>query len=91
MKTKLYKIQFQFIETNMSSEIIISKKEFDKQLAFLREQIAKTADYECPVEEMQAFETDRICYTEKTYVFSSGCATTYLTESICKTGYKFKV
>lgn len=90
MKTKIYKIAFQFIESDMCSNIVISKKEFDRQLAFMREQVKATAKNEYPIEEYPVEKCDHICYNETTYIFTSGCATTYLFALICKNGYKFK-
>lgn len=90
MKTKIYKIAFQFIDTDMCTNLDISKKEFDRQLAFMREQVKTTAGNEYPIEEYPMNKKDCICYTETAYIFVSGCATTYLFELVCKNGYKFK-
>ena len=91
MKTTKYSIQFDYLEQLGSTEIIISKAEFDKQLKHLKEQVkaSEKFEYEYPNELKEySNETTQIIIT--TYLFESGCANIYLKKYSCKEGYHFK-
>jgi hypothetical protein len=89
MKTEKHTIQFVSIETPLSTEIIISKKEYLKQLAFLTKQITKTAGEEFPAEQHVIIEeNEKIQITRRR--FSVGTGDVYLTIYTCKPGYHFK-
>lgn len=91
MKTAKYKIQFEGYEVMMSTDMEITKKEFNRQLAFLRQQVKDTPDTnEYPVKEYEPHVYERSGFTETVYHFNSGCADTYLTALVCKPGYHFK-
>ena len=88
MKTVKYTISFSSIDTDLSTEILISKKEFLKQLDFLSEQNLKTAENEYPLEMYHVkHETERT--TIFRYSFTVGTGTVYLTECRCKPGFYF--
>lgn len=91
MKTEKYFIEFDYCEIGMCAPMSISKKEFNRQLAFMREQVTETKDNEeTPVQEFDPIRSD-LGTTERTvYVFHSGCTRTFLTELKCKPGYRFK-
>ena len=73
----------------MINDIQISKKEYKKQLAFLRNQTEKTKEYESPVVER---ETKKDCktYIKQVNYFTCACSTTALFALVCKKGYVFK-
>jgi hypothetical protein len=89
MKTAKYKIQFEYYDTEMSTEMEISKKAFNLQLAFLRQQVIDTKNNECPVTEYEPRTREHEGLTETMYHFNSGCADTYLFALVCKKGYHF--
>lgn len=91
MKKSKYIIAFDYCDKPMSEDIEITKKEFERQLDFLRLQVRTSKDdEEDQMEELEPKERDFVCYTETSYFFSRGCATTYLTKLVCKRGYQFK-
>ena len=91
MKTKKYFLDIEFCEAEMVNKIEISKKEFNRQMKFLRAQTYLTKDNECPITEPEwsnkKFEHET--YTETCYVFNSGCCNTFLTILETKEGYCF--
>ena len=91
MKTAKYLIEFDFLENDMVSTMEISKKEFTRQLAFLRQQIETTKDDECPIVEPEysGRTKEGNGYTKTIYYFRSGCAETALIELNAKDGYYF--
>ena len=91
MKTKRYTIQFDYLDQMGSSEMVISKKEWDRQFKELSQQQERSEneDYEFSIE-MNKYVKDFQTHTQTTYVFRSGCATVWLAQYECKTGYKFK-
>ena len=90
MKTAKYRIVFEYLETDMCQEMGISKKEFNRQLFFLRQQVKNTTVNECPVTECEPRIRDHESLVETMYHFTSGCAVTYLFALECKPGYCFK-
>jgi hypothetical protein len=89
MKTEKYAIQFASVETILSTEIIISKTEYKKQLAFLAKQKAETISEEFPVEEYETIqENEKVKITRRRFSVATGDL--YLTSYICKPGYQFK-
>ena len=88
-KVNKYTISFGSIEAKMSTEIQISRAEFNKQLSFLRKQIEATADEEYPMEERFREDTTEALIA-RTYTFTVGTGDTYLTHYECKPGYCFK-
>lgn len=90
MKTAKYFIEFDYCENGMCAPMEISKKEYQRQLAYMREQINATKDDECPVEEMEPIQKDLETMNKIVYIFHSGCARTFLTSLKCKPGYRFK-
>ena len=91
MKTSKYYIENDFLENDMLLRMEISKKEFNRQLAFLRQQIKTTKDDECPIVEPEySGRTHEVTsYTETRYYFRSGCAETCLVEMKTKEGFYF--
>lgn len=90
MKKAKYSIEFDYLEQLGSTEIVISKAEFDKQLNHLKKQAqqSKELDYECPVElNEETKENDRLIIT--TYHAKSGCADVWLKSYVCKDGWSF--
>lgn len=87
--TNRYTISFDSIETRMSTEIQISKKEFDQQLRFLRSMLDTTAEDEYPMEERFHGSLGGNVIVS-TYSFTVGTGTTYLTHYEAKPGYHFK-
>lgn len=90
MKKAKYSIEFDYLEQLGSTEIVISKAEFDKQLKHLKGQVKQSTelDYECPVELMKhSKENEKIVIT--TYHFQSGCADIWLKKYTCKDGWSF--
>lgn len=90
MKTAKYRIVFEYLDADMCNEMEISKKEFNRQLSFMRQQVENTKDNECPINECDQMVRDRESLVETVYHFNSGCAVTYLYALECKPGYCFK-
>lgn len=90
MKTTKYYIQFENIEVAMSTQIEISKAEYNRQLNHLREQVIATETNEYPLEEKATEVCDLETYTKTIISFNCGCAYTDLTKIECKPGYCFK-
>lgn len=92
MKTKKYFVEIEMCENNMMQRMEISKKEYDRQLKYMREQVEATIDYETPVVEPEwsGKVIDHPQTTEVIYCFNCGCCTTYLTKYETKEGYAFK-
>ena len=90
MKTVKYTIQFDYLEQMGSSEIVISKAEYDKQLKRLRSQKERSdvEGFEFPIETRE-YVDDYKTHIMTTYVFQSGCAEIWLNKYECKKGYKF--
>lgn len=91
MITERYTIQTEIFEAYATAEMTITKAEFTRQLAFLREQVATAAreDWEQRVEEFPATVRDGKAVTETLYHFSFGGGATFLTHKVCKPGYHF--
>lgn len=89
MKTAKYRIVFEYLDSDMCQEMEISKKEFNRQLSFLREQTVHTLGNECPITECEPRVRDRETFVETMHHFNSGCAVTYLFALECKPGYCF--
>lgn len=90
MKTAIYKIEVEFYETPMNAPLTISKKEFNRQLSFLRQKVEESKDYEYPLQERPAQVFKHAHSTETVYHFKTGCADTYLSAYVCDKGYHFK-
>ena len=88
MVTKEYIIRFQNIETSMSTQIKISKKEYDKQYKYLMSQIEETKEDECPMEHT-TYNDDLEKITQQRDYFTVACADTVLIKRECKPGYQF--
>lgn len=91
MKTSQYIIETAYLENDMILRMEISKKEFTRQLAFLRQQIETTKDDECPITEPEYSGSthEGEGYIKTLYYFRSGCAETCLHEIKAKEGYHF--
>lgn len=89
MKTETYTIQFKAIETALSRAMTISKTEYEKQLAFLMNQLEETKDNEFPMEH-RTYTRELTGATWTQHYFTIGTADTILSETICKPGYHFK-
>lgn len=89
IKTTKYRIEIDFLETAMCQTLDIPKKEYNRQLAFMRQQVRDTADYECPVTEVDVRSYDHEHMTETVHRFNSGCCSTCLIVLKCKEGYCF--
>ena len=86
MRTTRYTVEIDYLETDMLQRMDITKKEYKRQLDFLRMQVRATVDNECPVEESVEVQ-DREGYTKTVSVYRCGCCTTYLTAIECHPGY----
>lgn len=89
MKTEKFTISFTGIDTALSKEITISKKEYQSQFAFLMRQVKETAENEYPME-YRAFTYDRENVLLTMHVFTVGTADTTLIAYSCKPGFVFK-
>ena len=89
MKTAKYRIEIENLETTMCQTLDISKKEYTRQLAFMRQQVKETAANEYPVTESEPRSYDHEGMTETVYQFNCGCSSTYLIALECKEGYHF--
>ena len=89
MKTAKYRLEIEFLDTAMCQAMDITKKEYTRQLAFMRQQVRDTADNECPVHEIDARSYDHEGLTETVHQFASGCCVTFLIALECKEGYRF--
>ena len=89
MKTERYEISFSAIDTNLSTSIRISKKEFLAQLAYLQKQVAETENNEYPME-YRTSESDFTGAKITYHTFTIGTADTTLKATVCKPGYVFK-
>lgn len=91
MKTRKYTVETECCENAMLWQMEISKKEFDRQLKLMRNQVIVTAEYETPVIEPEhsGKTFDHPTYTETIFVFQSACSVTFLTHFEAKEGYKF--
>ena len=94
MKTKKYFIENEFCDNEMVLKIEISKKEFDRQLRFLRNSVivSQQMEYETPVVEPEwsGRTFDHPTCTETVYTFMSGCCVTLLTVLDTNEGYAFQ-
>lgn len=90
MKKEHFIIEFDAYEVQMNSMLFIPKTEFKNQLEFLRSEVERTKDFECPLKELEVKQQENDELIVTIYTFESGCATTYLTHEKCKDGYCFK-
>ena len=88
MKTEKYSISFESVETALTTEIFISKKEYDKQIDFLAKQAYETAGNEFPLEQ-HTITRDGQQLLVIQHRFSVGTGDVYLTIYTCKPGYHF--
>ena len=89
MKTEKYAIQFISFDIPLSREIAISKKEYERQYSFLRQQLLTREGSENAVEQYtDTQENEQIIITR--HRFSVGLGDTWLTVYKCKSGYHFK-
>jgi hypothetical protein len=86
MKTAKYILEIDMLDTDMVQSMELTKKEYNRQLAYLHSQVQATADHECPVEETEHV-LDRDGYTKTINMYSCGCCTTYLIAYECRPGY----
>ena len=91
MKKTRYYISFDNLEIDMSTAIEISKKEYDAQLNFLREQVRVTArnGSEVTLNELDPVSHDFGNCVQTLIWFTCGCAGTLLQKVECKKGYCF--
>lgn len=91
MKTRKYTVETECCENAMLWQMEISKKEFDRQLKLMRNQVIVSSGYESPVIEPERSGKvfDHPTYTETIFVFQTACSVTYLTRLETKEGYKF--
>ena len=89
MKTEKYSIQFVSVDTDLSTEIFISKKEYKKQIDFLAKVAYETVNNEFPLEQFLATH-DKEGFTIIRQRFTVGCGDVWLSSYTCKPGYKFK-
>ena len=89
MKVTKYFIFFDCCEVEMSTEIEISKSEYEKQLKFLNNKIDETKDWECPMEVISdTYDNER---TKIEYFrFDVATGSVYLKKITCKEGFYFK-
>lgn len=91
MKTKKFTISFDSLENEMSTEIVITEKEYYKQLTFLLNQEKETKDNDVE------YRIEKICEQRKEdekiildIIYFQNCtATTTLKKYRCKQGYHF--
>lgn len=86
MKTAKYILEIDMLDTDMLQSMELTKKEYNRQLAYLHSQVQATADHECPVEESEEV-IDLNGYTKTVNIYRCGCCTTYLTAFECYPGY----
>lgn len=86
MKTAKYILEIDMLDTDMLQSMELTKKEYNRQLAYLHSQVQATADNELPVEESKEVH-DRDGYTKTITMYSCGCCTTYLIAIECYPGY----
>lgn len=90
MKTTRYYIQFDNLEVAMSTQMEISKAQYNEQLKHLRQQVIDTENNEYPLQENDAIVYDLNTAVKTTISFNCGCAYTDLIKIECKDGYCFK-
>lgn len=89
MKKDKYFIYFECCEVEMSKEMEISKKEYQRQLQHLTSQLSETKDWDTPMEvRINNFEDDKLKYEINRFDVATG--STYLKKITCKDGYCFK-
>ena len=88
MKT-LYYIEFKNYDTAMSHKIAISKKEYDTQLKFLKQQVEDTREDDLQML-MSIHSKEFDTYTATAHRFDLACSSTYLSCYKCKENYTFK-
>jgi hypothetical protein len=86
MKTAKYILEIDMLDTDMVQSMELTKKEYNRQLAYLHSQVQATADHECPVEERKE-EYARDGYTKTVNIYRCGCCRTYLIAIKCHPGY----
>ena len=89
MKKAQYEIMFSAIDAALSRDIIVSKAEYNRQLAFLLAQLKTTEENEYPMEH-RTYTNDYTGCTVTTHIFTVGMADTTLKEIVCKPGYCIK-
>lgn len=89
MKKSLHRISFYSIDCDMSTEIDISRAEYETQFMMLTKKLKETSNNECPMEYHNS-TTDLTSCTITRHFFTLGTAETTLTEIICKEGYTIK-
>jgi len=91
MKTKKYSISFDSLESEMSTEIYISEKEYYRQLTFLLQQEidTKNNDAEYKIEKITEKRSENKKVIVDTIYFQNCTATTTLKKYSCKKGYFF--
>ncbi len=94
MKKIKYSIQFNCFENVMSSEIFISKKEFNNQLRFLNS-LKESSDNDSEIDSYDKYYFYKSVLEDKKILktifrFDNGCSSTYLCEYKCKDGFCFK-
>ena len=90
MKTIRYYISFDNLERPMSTQMEISKAQYNEQLKHLRKQVNDTETYEYSLTENEPVVYDLGTTIETTISFNCGCAYTDLIKIECKDGYYFK-
>ncbi len=84
-----FSIQFENLETEMSTLMFISKTTYLEQLKFFKSQCEKTQHNEVPAEMFPEKIYKKQHHTETMSIFAVGTATVYLTKYSCNQGYEF--
>lgn len=90
MKTARYFIKFENFEHSMCNDVEISKKEYNKQVKFMREQVKTNIDSEIPVKELDTKTYEKETTIETVISFICACAYTDIIKIECKDGYCFR-
>lgn len=84
-----FSIQFDNLETEMSTLIFIPKTTYLEQLKFFKSQCEKTQQNEVPAEMFPEKIYKKQHHAETMSIFTIGTATVYLTKYSCLDGYQF--
>ena len=90
MTKNRYFIEFDNLETEMSTCIRISLDEFTTNLKFLHNKVKETQDAEYPLQHINTYYDDTEQCMRTRHVFGCGTATTRLIQITCKDGFRFK-
>ena len=88
MKT-IYYLEINNYETPILHRMELTKKEYEKQLKFLKQQVEDTKEDDIPMT-MTIRSKEYDTYTATAHRFDLACSSTYLTCYKCKENFTFK-